>query len=110
MLGYTLWLATSASAWPKTPTSVTSISGEPDVSLGHFRDGEPPEFSAVLELKSPGTDLDKAADLGTDLVAIVMSAAEGAVEGGAREARRSDIAPSGLALSAHPVFPARQWV
>ena len=59
VLGYRLWPDPDASGWPKTPTSVTGITGEPDVMLGRFADGEPPEFTAVLELKGPGVDLDK---------------------------------------------------
>ncbi len=59
VLGYRLWPDGNASAWPKTPTKVTAIGGEPDVMLGRFKDQEPPEFLAVLELKGPKTDLDK---------------------------------------------------
>jgi Eco57I restriction-modification methylase/TaqI-like C-terminal specificity domain len=59
VLGYRLWPDGNASAWPKTPTKVTAIGGEPDVMLGRFEDGEPPEFLAVLELKGPKIDLDK---------------------------------------------------
>lgn len=58
VLGYRLWPDSQASAWPKTPTAVTGIGGEPDVLLGRFVDGEPPEFVAVLELKGPGVNLD----------------------------------------------------
>jgi hypothetical protein len=59
VLGYRLWPDGGASAWPKTPTKITAIGGEPDVMLGHFAEGAPPEFLAVLELKGPGTNLDK---------------------------------------------------
>ncbi|MGO9955577.1 MAG: Eco57I restriction-modification methylase domain-containing protein [Solirubrobacteraceae bacterium] len=59
VLGYSLWPDPQASAWPKAPTSVTQMAGEPDVLLGRFVDGEPPQFSAVLELKGPGVALDK---------------------------------------------------
>ncbi len=57
-LGYRLYPAEQATAWPKTPTSVTHISGEPDVALGAFEANEEPRFWAILELKPPGTDLD----------------------------------------------------
>jgi hypothetical protein len=59
VLGYRLWPDPVASAWPKTPTKVTSFGGEPDVMLGRFADGEPPDFQAVLELKGPKVALDK---------------------------------------------------
>lgn len=57
-LGYRLYPADKATAWPKAPTSVTHISGEPDVALGSFEANEEPRFGAILELKTPGTDLD----------------------------------------------------
>jgi hypothetical protein len=57
-LGYRLYPADKATAWPKTPTSATQITGEPDVALGAFEAKEEPRFSAILELKTPGTDLD----------------------------------------------------
>ncbi len=57
-LGYRLYPGDKATAWPKTPTSATHISGEPDVALGAFQPDEEPRFLAVLELKKPGTDLD----------------------------------------------------
>jgi hypothetical protein len=57
-LGYKLYPGQAATAWPKAPTSATQISGEPDVCLGHFEPDGEPEFSAVLELKPPRTDLD----------------------------------------------------
>lgn len=59
VLGYRLWPDGNATAWPKTPTKVTAISGEPDVMLGRFVEGEAPTFLAVLELKGPNIDLDK---------------------------------------------------
>ena len=59
VLGYTLYPSTHATAWPKTPTGITQINGEPDVLLGEFRDGQPPNFAAVLELKGPNVLLDK---------------------------------------------------
>jgi hypothetical protein len=57
-LGYTLYPAARATAWPKAPTVATRINGEPDVVLGTFEGAEEPVFSAVLELKPPNTDLD----------------------------------------------------
>jgi Eco57I restriction-modification methylase/restriction endonuclease TaqI-like protein len=59
ILGYGLWPRSGASAWPKAPTTVTAIGGEPDVLLGRFEEGEEPAFLAVLELKGPRVDLDK---------------------------------------------------
>jgi hypothetical protein len=59
VLGYRLWPASDATAWPKSPTAVTGITGEPDVMLGEFIEGEAPEFLAVLELKGPRVNLDK---------------------------------------------------
>lgn len=58
VLGYSLYPGATASAWPKAPTSVTGIGGEPDVLLGSFLAGEEPAALAVLELKTPNTDLD----------------------------------------------------
>ena len=55
-LGYTLEPSASATAYPKTPSEITHISGTPDVTLGHF--AAPIRVDAVLELKPPGTDLD----------------------------------------------------
>ncbi len=57
-LGYSLYPGAQASAWPKAPTAVTGIAGEPDVLLGSFVPGEEPRFLAALELKIPNTDLD----------------------------------------------------
>jgi hypothetical protein len=57
VLGYTLHPSPGASAYPKAPTSVTQIQGEPDVLLGAFGEAEP-TITAVLELKKPGTNLD----------------------------------------------------
>lgn len=57
-LGYKLYPGETATAWPKTPSSATQIAGEPDVCLGRFEPEGEPEFSAVLELKTPRTDLD----------------------------------------------------
>ncbi len=59
-LGYRLWPPSpgaTATAWPKPPSSETEISGEPDFALGAF-DSDQRAFAAILELKSPGTDLD----------------------------------------------------
>ena len=57
-LGYELVPGEGPSAWAKLPTKVTGIPGRPDVALGSFLNGEVPTFTAVLELKAPGTDLD----------------------------------------------------
>ena len=59
VLGYELYPGAVASAWPKPPSAVTGIVGEPDVLLGSFLPGEQPEFGAVVELKSPKTALDE---------------------------------------------------
>ena len=59
VLGYDLYPGAQGSAWPKAPSSETGIGGEPDVLLGSFAPGEPPEFVAVVELKRPGTPLDE---------------------------------------------------
>ena len=59
VLGYELYPGVSGSAWPKAPSGETGIAGEPDVLLGRFTPGEPPEFVAVMELKKPGTPLDE---------------------------------------------------
>lgn len=59
-LGYRLWPPSpgaTATAWPKPPSSETEIAGEPDFVLGTF-DSDRRDFAAILELKSPGTDLD----------------------------------------------------
>ncbi len=57
-LDYSLYPGAQASAWPKAPTAVTGIAGEPDVLLGSFVPGEESRFLAALELKIPNTDLD----------------------------------------------------
>ena len=59
VLGYVLYPAggSAASLYPKPPKSVTRISRTPDAMLGAFRD-EDLRFTAALELKTPGTDLD----------------------------------------------------
>ncbi len=59
VLGYELYPGSAASAWPKAPSGVTGISGEPDVLLGSFVPGDQPEFVGVVELKSPRTLLDE---------------------------------------------------
>lgn len=58
-LGYMLVPSKSATLWPKPPTTYTGVAGTPDLALGVFTDLDAPEFVAVLELKGPGTDLDK---------------------------------------------------
>jgi type I restriction-modification system DNA methylase subunit len=55
---YTIWPNPGSSAWIKPPTSVTRLSGTPDVVFGSFAEGSEYEFRAVLELKSPGCNLD----------------------------------------------------
>lgn len=58
VLGYKLFPDAEATAYPKPPASMTGISSEPDVLLGRFAPGEPPEMRGVLELKKPGAGLD----------------------------------------------------
>jgi len=58
VLGYTKEPSPQASLWAKPPKSLTRSGGTPDAVLGASR--EPPRvFSAVVELKSPGTPLDR---------------------------------------------------
>ncbi len=59
VLGYTIYPETNFSAWPKPPSRATGISKTPDAVLGDFRFDAPPTFLVAVELKSPGTDLDK---------------------------------------------------
>jgi hypothetical protein len=59
VLGYELYPGATASAWPKPPSNVTGIRGVPDVALGKLEPDTEPEFLAVLELKTPGTDLNE---------------------------------------------------
>lgn len=59
VLGYKIFPETNFSAWPKPPSRATRISTTPDVVLGDFRFDAPPSFLVAVELKSPGTDLDK---------------------------------------------------
>lgn len=56
-LGYTLYPSAGATAWPKPNSTVTGIPGTPDVCLGEFSPAST-EFLAVVELKTPGTNLD----------------------------------------------------
>ena len=60
LFGYQLYPGVEGSwtAWPKPPIAATGLEGEPDLVLGHFRNDEPPEVLAVVELKSPGTSFD----------------------------------------------------
>ncbi len=58
VLGYTLYPGAAATAWPKAPTRVTGIAGEPDVCLGRFPADDEPTIRAVLELKAPDTQFD----------------------------------------------------
>lgn len=59
-LGYAMYpqpAGTIATSWAKVPTAATGIAGEPDLALGHFSSAGN-EFSAVVELKAPGVNLD----------------------------------------------------
>jgi SAM-dependent methyltransferase len=57
-LGYTLYPSAGATAWPKPNSKETGITGTPDVGLGEFGSASK-EFLAVVELKAPGTNLDR---------------------------------------------------
>ena len=60
VLGYVLYPTapgTSSSIYPKPSAQVTRIGRTPDALLGEFS-GDVSRFTAVLELKTPGTDLD----------------------------------------------------
>lgn len=59
VLDYRLVPGPDASLWPKPPTAYTGLSGTPDLALGDFGDIDAAKFEAVLELKGPGTDLDR---------------------------------------------------
>lgn len=59
VLGYRLWPAEGTNAYPKPPKAVSGISAEPDVALGIFGSDGGGSIRAVLELKTPGTDLDR---------------------------------------------------
>jgi hypothetical protein len=60
LLGYKLYPGVEEfwTAWPKPPTAITGLDGEPDVILGHFGSDRPAEALAVVELKRPGTGYD----------------------------------------------------
>jgi hypothetical protein len=58
-LGYVMHPAPDSSLWIKPGADVTTMQIVPDVALGNFAQGADPEFLGVLELKSPGTDLDR---------------------------------------------------
>jgi N-6 DNA Methylase/TaqI-like C-terminal specificity domain len=60
LLGYQLYPGVEGSwtAWPKPPTAITGLDGEPDVILGHFGNDRPAESLVVVELKRPGTGYD----------------------------------------------------
>ena len=58
VLGYVPHPLSPCSLYAKAPTRVTHLRGEPDAILGDF-DCEPPHLTTVIELKSPGTDLDR---------------------------------------------------
>ncbi|MBI3947613.1 MAG: N-6 DNA methylase [Armatimonadetes bacterium] len=57
VLGYVAHPQLPASLYPKPGTATTGIRGTPDVALGEFTASET-RFTAVMELKSPGADLD----------------------------------------------------
>jgi hypothetical protein len=59
VLGYTLHPYSGGTAWMKPAAAVTKLQGTPDVVLGSFGDSENSTFKAVVELKSPGCDLDR---------------------------------------------------
>jgi len=59
-LGYVLWPSQPASAVPKASARMTGVSKIPDVVLGSFSaDRQTQVIKAVVELKEPGTDLDR---------------------------------------------------
>lgn len=58
-LGYRLFPDRNCTLWPKPPSRATHLPGTPDLVLGDFKDPAEPRFIAAVELKSPGTDLDK---------------------------------------------------
>jgi hypothetical protein len=53
VLGYELYPGSTASAWPKAPSSVTGISGEPAMLLGSFVPDEPPSARLSKDLHPP---------------------------------------------------------
>lgn len=58
-LDYTVVPSPAATLWAKPPTQHTGLTGTPDLAIGNFGNLNRPEFVGVLELKGPGTDLDK---------------------------------------------------
>jgi hypothetical protein len=60
LLGYQLYpgIEGSWSAWPKPPTTLTRLDGEPDLILGSFDSDQLLEPLAVVELKRPGAGFD----------------------------------------------------
>jgi N-6 DNA Methylase len=59
-LGYAMHPAPNSSLWVKPSSDLTGIGTTPDVGLGQFPGGEEGyHFLGVLELKTPGTDLDR---------------------------------------------------
>ena len=59
VLGYRLYPAPDANLWFKPPSAHTGLGGTPDLVLGDFADADRPKFVGALELKAPGTNLDK---------------------------------------------------
>ena len=59
VLGYTVHPHAGGTAWMKPSTTATRLTGTPDVVLGSFGTGSDTSFKAVIELKSPGCNLDR---------------------------------------------------
>ena len=58
LLQYVSYPSAPATFWPKPSTEVTNLSGTPDGALGSFSKTSS-SFIAVIEIKRPGTNLDK---------------------------------------------------
>ena len=58
-LGYKMHPDPASSLWVKPTREQTGLNTVPDAGLGVFADSSAPEFLGVLELKTPGTNLDK---------------------------------------------------
>jgi len=59
VLNYRLFPTSEASIWAKPGRTETGLPGTPDAVVGDFSDPTAPLFVGVVELKPPGTDLDK---------------------------------------------------